>query len=334
MSFPVTLFDEQDEAAPAAEAEQTQEAEARAPEADEKSEPEVLAPEGEPAEEVDEDADPDDDFFKSEEERAADEQKTVPLKRLNKVIAQRNDGRVTIAAQAETITELEGWKKDNEEFVRVARSQYSDKDDAAALLAFDIRFVNAFEKLSKTNPTVATAAQAVLAFIKTGKAGEEKTVSETQKPEATEPSASDKLAERLLAKEARSTIDAALADVKPSFVALVKNVILENASSEDLADLDESVVRRVASKFFKENNFAAADVLIPKKVEADPKEEPKGAPKKRPPTAPVQSGGRAAAGTGAGKGGSEERPAAPKTLAEWRANRDRTLNDLFSQNAE
>jgi hypothetical protein len=241
------------------------------------------------------------------------------LTRLNKVIAQRNERDTTIAS-------LESALKSAEAMSGVFKDRYKGHQNPAAMVEFDVNFMESLEKLAQSNSDVALLAGTVKHFMETGevpKMNEQKQiVPPAPKAEAPKP---DERITKIIARDAAKTVGDTLDElnVKPAFQKLITKHIIQ-AEGVELADLDRATVVAQAKAFVKANGFTAAEVLEGTPATQDPKPKPKPA-----------TGGSPGAATVPPKvdsdGKPEDTPAAPKTRDEWEARRNDRLAKLVSE---
>lgn len=265
----------------------------------------------------DDDADGDEPTEEEEElfEEGDEKPKTVPYKRLSKVIGERNGLRDTLA---EANSEREALR----EVLKVYSEGYKDNPKLAD---FDVKFMESMESLAKQHPHIATAAAQVKAFMENGR---KPTVDKPapQSQEATRP-VEDARVSKIIQRDAERTIDDTLSGlkVKPSFRAILKDHITA-AEEVDLAELGREQVVELSKQYFKDKGLTSAEVL--EVVAPDDKADKP----KRPPTS---RGTKAAAvvkdedGTKSDEGGSKGKDE-PKDRDEWQARREARMKDFFT----
>lgn len=287
--------------------------------------PEEAAPEEEPTELDDDDdevelfeSDDDDDVAdedEDEDEALFDEEKkeapeSIPYKRFQKVIGERNELREkmsTIEARLDSIQELNA----------VVAEKYKDFRDPAGQAAWDADFVSALEQV-KDQPGIKEAVQAVIRYMDSGEMPD---MSDNTAPKAKAAreatSAPDPRVEKIIEREAINTINASLPDnVRPAFKTVLTDYIL--GTRDDLDGLTKAQVLAATREFIEEKGFSRDDVYKGTKGKAADK--------------PATTSGQTAAATAdkPAEAGEENAPPKAKDYNEWQKNREARLRNLFS----
>jgi hypothetical protein len=248
-------------------------------------------------------------------EPAKDEK--VPLKRLHKVISQREaakgEAKEAEVARAAAEAKLETLENALGQF----RDAYKENPQLAT---FDTRFMETLEKLSETNPNVAQLAEEVKSFME-GRAPETIVTTPNKKtePAAKEETAPDPRVEAIIRRDATREATEALteAGLKPAFVKTITKHVVDSAA--DLTEIDHAATMRAAKTWLKENGFSPADVLVAK-PEADEK----------PDTGGTQKAGSGQQKTSEKEQGGDGRPEKPMSPEEFQAHREKKMRDFFT----
>jgi hypothetical protein len=212
---------------------------------------------------------------------------TVPLKRLSRVIGERNELRESLAAAERKLAEVNGKLGVLEQVQGVVNKKYAGNPQ---LLEFDANFMETFSTLTKTDPALAAAAAKIQAAMKQNGAPTVSLTPETtdatpETPESAEP---DAAVVAIVHRDAMRTITEALSPhVKPHFAKMVAKDVIANTTLEDLGAFDARAAVEAAKLFFKEEGIPAEEYLLPK-----------------------PNGGKKPAVGGAGKGRASTTPAA------------------------
>lgn len=274
---------------------------------------------------------PADTLFDDEPSGTADSDKDprVPKKRLDKVIAQRNEERKNTTQLREQNAELRGEinvLKTQSKLAKVFQDKYGQFNDPEKQALWDTNFMDAMEALAKQNPEVATAARLVTEHL----GGPPVNITTKPNEPTTEPEPkTDPAIAKIIQRDARRTIGDSLEslNVKPAFAKVVTAHILE--ASSDLAELDNQSVIAATREFIRENGFEPDDVL--KQAPADSKPDDKKAPAKPPTGSDRQAATTTPSQSKAGEPqGDKQAPNQPATRDEWEANRQDRLAALGS----
>lgn len=232
--------------------------------------------------------------------------KTVPYKRLQKVIAERN------AARDKLDTAQAALSKANALNAEVSKL-YSQYERPADQLTWDVRFLEKWQELSSSGDARFQEIGQLVIDAMDGKKVPTVSDSTTSEPAPERDPAIAAIVER----QANDTINQTLAAVKPQFQKLIASHI--KASGTDLAALTSADVKRLANDWRRDNGFNAADLLqAPKAQDPDP-------PKPKPSSPNTSASGSAE--TRSGSSPAEEKPKAPRDSHEWRQQRDARLQE-------
>lgn len=227
-------------------------------------EPDVWAEAPEVAEEVALEAEADgeefaEDSFEPAAPEAEQKSVTVPLRRLSKVIRQRNDLRDALSETEATVARLNGQLQSRGGITEVVEKRYGGN---TKLLDFDATFMETFDREAKKDPTLSAAAAKVRAAM----TGAPINVSNEQTAEAA-PVQTDPAVTALLHSNTTSAIVAALTEqgVKPSFARMVAKDVIREVPVEELPEWSTPAAAvRAAKVFFKDEGISAEDFLAAK----------------------------------------------------------------------
>jgi hypothetical protein len=260
-----------------------------------------------------EDSDNEDGLFDEEDEDGEEsaEKKVVSQatfkRRLNKVIEQRDSAKDELKEVLEENASLH-------ELNAKVMEKYKEFADPAAQVAWDADFVSFFEQ-NKNIPEIRAAAEAAVNFIKTG---EIKVSQTTHQPQPREERTEDERVTAIIERDAKRTIVEALPDnVKPSFRNVLTDYIL--GTEDDLANLTSKDVMAAAKDFIKSREYDPSDVYSGEKGKPKKAEKPATGGKAKPAVKDKPA-----------EKADEDRPAAPKSMDEWEANRASRIRGLFS----
>jgi hypothetical protein len=231
------------------------------------------------------------------------------LKRVGKLVAQRNEARGENKVLREQNKSLDA-------LATVFKEKYGGFDDPGAMAAWDTGFMETAEKLAATNPEVASA----LALVKStyeGSPAVEKPTTPTPAAPATPAPVQDPAVQQIIRRDAKRTITDALSglDVKPAFQEIIADHILNQGN---LGEIDRNSAVASARAYIQEKGLTSEDVLSGTKP-ADPGKKAAEKPK---------TGSATAAVTKPAPEGGEEAPAGPKSRDEWEANRNSRLASI------
>jgi len=178
-----------------------------------------------------------------EEEDSKDGQQSVPYKRFQKLISQRNELR-------EAKKEAEGKLAELETATELFSEHYGQFEDPEGQFRLDSQFIKAMDTLySKDNETIKQAAVIVQEFIKTGKIAGEK---ESAMPKATRNETDSAVARELWTDRIDSVLDGS--PIKPE----LKTVIRKHAVREfDGKSLTKTRAKEVITEYIKDNEWSA-----------------------------------------------------------------------------
>ena len=237
-------------------------------------------------------------------------------RRFQKVIGQRNDGRRLNAAQGKTIA-------GHESFMRNLSDKYGSYDNPTAVMLADASFMDAFEQLAKTTPSIAAIADQVKNFQSTGSIpvsdGQPIGNVDLRKDTAITPKTDDRV-DKLIEQGARNTITATLESckVKPAFLKIITDSLI--AEGGDLSAISREGVIAKARAFIAESGFTASEVLT--QVASPPAKDK-----------PATRGGQrqAAVSDKTAQERENDTAGAPKSREEWIANRNKMRDAMFSE---
>lgn len=194
--------------------------------------------------------------------------KTVPYKRLQKVVAERNAARERLAELEAVESKLRNELSGHEAFRSAVAQRYGRFRNPTAQLALDSDFMSAMEAMAKTDPEVGKFYKKVMDHM-----GVETPANQSQQQSASEP-AKDTRLDRIVERHARATIGEVLQPLKlqDKYVKLITNHVLQNAS--DPADIDAAIVKKFARSWMAESGFSLEEMRQAKAAAADPKPKP------------------------------------------------------------
>jgi hypothetical protein len=285
---------------------------------------------------ADDDSEPESELFAADDEDDDDDAEslevegdTVPkatfLKRLNKVIRQRDDARgeaLEVDLVAQELESTRALLQSAEALQGAVAKHYKDFENPAAQIAWDASFIGSFEALAKNNPEIQATASQVLEHMKSGK------VPAVTQPNAPAPESNaaapprDERVDVLLEKEARSTITSTLdgVSVTPEWQEIIADYML---GDEDPEDISPARVKDYAKHFIKAKGLKPEQVLVTKRGSVA------GAPK-------PATQGSAKPGVVNRKAGDERGKDAPEkveSISQWEENRERFISDVVNSSS-
>lgn len=191
----------------------------------------------------------------TEEEPSKGPPKTMPYKRFQKVVNERNELRTHVA-------ELEAVVDTFEQFNDVIKTKYSRFKNPAAVLTADANFMESLEAMAQKDPEVAKAAQKVKTYMESGKL-------DTPTPQEKPAQARDTRVDLIVEKEARRSVEQVLssANVTKPMKAIISDYVVGRA--EDPASLSEKEIVKLTKAFMKEKGLKLSDVQGPKAEKAE-----------------------------------------------------------------
>lgn len=185
--------------------------------------------------------------------------KSIPYKRFQKAIAQRNEER----AKAK---HLEEELESHQEFLETLGARYKKFKKPAAQLAVDADFMEALERMAQTDQSVKTFYDKVTKFMESGVV--------EQQPTKSEPKSDPRLDE-ILKWKAQQTVTDTLhpLGLEPKYTKLIQQHILANAKDPGALDADQ--VRDLTKSFMRETGFTLKDMKATKADPVEPKDKPK-----------------------------------------------------------
>lgn len=205
-----------------------------------------------------------------EEESTGDSKapKTVPYRRLQKVVAERNDLRGQLGELKDTLKELQLTASQHTEFVTAISDRYGQYKNPIAQLGADADFMDAMETLAQKDAEIKGFYAKVTKYMADG------TVPQKIKAEPEKPATTDARVDKIIERDARRTVADVLAPLKlqDKFSKLITNHVVANA--KDLAGLDAEAIKKLTKGFMTENGFELAEMRTPVKA-ADEKGKPK-----------------------------------------------------------
>jgi len=182
--------------------------------------------------------------------------KTVPYKRLQKVVAERNAHRERLAALEEATEKSNLELVELKAFRDAMSERYKRFRNPAVQLAQDADFMSALEEMAKQDREIHGFYRKVVQFMQTGESRPEPKTPEAPKPDAR--------IDKVLEREARRTVTETLAplQLQPKFEKLIAGHVLQNA--KDLAELSAAQIKKLTREFLTEHDFKLADVQVPK----------------------------------------------------------------------
>lgn len=195
----------------------------------------------------------------SEDDGKAGE-KSIPYKRFQKAIAQRNEERAKTK-------HLEEELESHQEFLETLGSRYKKFKKPAAQLAVDADFMEALERMAQTDQSVKTFYEKVTKFMENPGSIQTETKSEL-KP--------DPRLDEILKWKAQQTVTDTLhpLGLEPKYTKLIQQHVLANAKDPGALTADQ--VRDLTKGFMKDTGFTLKDMKV---VKAESKDEPKDKPK-------------------------------------------------------
>ncbi len=249
-----------------------------------------------------------DEPAESEGAGASEAPKTVPYKRLQKVITERNAERVRVSELEDAITQAKAELVEHKAFRDALTDRYARFKNPAVQLARDADFMSALEEMAKTDRDVHGFYRKVTEYMETGQKPEPK--AEEAKP--------DPRLVKMFEREAERTVVDTLRPLglQDKYQKLIRSYVL---SKTDAADVTDTVVKKLTKEFMTEHGFRLADMKL---AQPDP------APvQKKPPTA---SGRGGSAGAPAAKPEKKADAAKFKTREDYLEHRRSVLDSLIS----
>lgn len=238
--------------------------------------------------------------------------KTVPYRRLQKVVAERNDLRGQLTDLRDTLKGLQLTATKHEEFVSAISDRYGQYKNPIAQLGSDADFMDAVETLAQKDAEIKSFYAKVTKHMADGTVGA-KIKAEPEKP------ATDTRVDKIIERDARRTVADVLAPLKlqDKFTKLISNHVVANAT--DLAELNADAIKKLTKGFMTENGFELAEMRQPVKAT-----EEKGKPK-------TSRQGTAATTTVTKKATKTAEEPKFKTREEVLKHRASTLDDLIAE---
>lgn len=257
------------------------------------------------------------ELFETEPDDQATVSKKTFVKRLGKVVAQRNALRTEKAAIEGEVKVLREQNEQLNRLAKVFQEKYGQFQNPEEMVLFDTEFMEKAEELARQDPTVAAAFRQVQEAV----GRRNPTVTDPKPTQTPAPAATpqqDPTVAKIIRRDAERTITGALADlnVKPAFQRVLSEHIVNTTA--DLADLSTNDVVRLSREFIKERGFSPEEVL---QAAATPEGD-------ETPAKPATGSQPQAVSQPAPQSGEEGGPAAPKTRDEWEANRNARLAQI------
>lgn len=238
--------------------------------------------------------------------------KTVPYKRLKRVVEQRNAAEARAkeleAAESKLREELSGAKA----FRETVAERYGRFRNPTAQLALDADFMSAMEELAQKDADVNAFYKKVLTYMETGSRSSAPAAREVETAPVKDPRL-EKVLERYAANTVRDVL--APLQLQPKYARLLENHVLQNA--KDVSTLDAKGVKDLARQFIADSGFTLEEMRKAKDspvTPAKPKTGRGGAP------APAPAKKAAAA-----------QPKEFKTRAEWLQHREGVVKDIIAE---
>lgn len=196
------------------------------------------------------DDDGDEDAEEDDAPRAAPP-KTVPYKRLQQVVAERNELR-------EHVGELKAVQTQHKEFLAGISARYGKYANPINVLGSDADFMDAMETLARTDPSIKDLYKKV-------------TTSMANPGAAAAAPAKDARLDRIMEREARRTAEDTLAPLKlaPKYQKLIVDHVITNGGEP--ADVTPEVVKKLTKAFLKDRGFTIDEMRAPAVPAAKPK---------------------------------------------------------------
>lgn len=239
--------------------------------------------------------------------------KTVPYKRLQQVVQERNQLRSKLAELGEAESKLRAELSGAQEFRSTFSQRYGKFRNPVAQLALDADFMSAMEELAKTDAEVSNFYQKVMKSMG-------QTPQQPQQPTTpTIEPAKDARLDRVVEQYAVFTIKSVLEPLRlqDRYQRMIQNHVLQHA--KDLAALDAEGVKSLARQFISNSGFTVEEMR--KATETPVK-----------PTKPVTGSGRQGASPGAPASKAKQpEPKKFKNREEYLEHRASVVEDLISE---
>lgn len=276
---------------------------------------------------------PTDDLFASEDSIPEDEvvegekgDKLMKVstfqKRVGKLISQREEARREAQTSKSAMAAARAEAEATKEILAAFRTAYKDNPHLAV---WDAQFMAKLEVLSKEDVTLQPLVQKVQQALEqttTPRGGPKMTDNTNTQNQASNDV--DARMRRLDEREARSVIKETLVGIKPAYVKILGDHIVNTA--EKLDGLTAADVVRISREYLRDTGIEKKDVLATR-----PKDDDGDAGKVNKPA----TGGSAKAGTKSSADGSdgsnEDEPERPKNLDEWAANRKKRRDRIVRE---
>lgn len=181
-----------------------------------------------------------------------DAPKTVPYKRLQKVVAERNASRDRILELEETSEKSNLELVELKAFRDTMSDRYSRFRNPAAQLSQDADFMSALEELAKKDREIHDFYRKVVTFMETG---------ERKSPAAAEAPKADPRLDKILEREAKRSVAEVLEplQLQPRFMKMISKHVLDGSKGEELSTAQ---VKKLTREFLTENDYKLVDVQI------------------------------------------------------------------------
>jgi len=238
---------------------------------EEASAPEVLLADDAEAPEVSVDEDTE---FGSFERADKAKQQVVPYTRLAKVIHERNALRDNMSEAEKSLAHVQGKLSALQKLEGVFVEKYQTDPDLAK---FDAAFMETFDRLATSDPSLAQAAAKVKAAMGVPVTEIDNT-NEAAAPAAPAAPASSPAVQKLLLNQVKTSFNEALGEhIKPHFVEAVVRDVMTELSAEEVAEATPEEIVEMAKVYFKSTNTPPSEYMAPAKGnKAAPKPSTKG----------------------------------------------------------